>query len=82
MDGVGRSDNKHLTFKLFTTTIIISIIIIIISIMIYVMKVVYTVGERVFAMDLQSWTTEDLGPVIIISDQNDDYNEDNFRWSK
>ena len=50
--------------------------------MIYVMKVVYTVGERVFAMDLQSWTTEDLGPVIIISDQNDDYNDDNYRWSK
>ena len=26
-------------------------------------KVAYTVGDRVFAMDLTTWTTEDLGPV-------------------
>ena len=28
---------------------------------------VYTVGDRVFAMDLETWTTEDLGPVNIMA---------------
>ena len=34
-------------------------------------NVVYTVGERVFAMDLQTWNTEDLGPVIAMSGHAD-----------
>ena len=42
------------------------------------LKVAYTVGERVFAMDLSTWTTEDLGPVILMSEEShDDTNDAN-----
>ena len=33
-------------------------------------------GERVFAMDLATWTTEDLGPVILMSDDMHDHIDD------
>ena len=38
-------------------------------------KVAYTVGERVFAMDLETWNTEDLGPVILMADDNHTYDD-------